>query len=98
MPHDPDMDELLGITRCDRCGHRLEGDMECPVCSGYYDSPSGGMGAGLPLWIFMVAAFMTSPLSIPFIVRNRRLSTAQKVIASCGALAWAALGLSFLFY
>ncbi len=95
MPHDPDTDELLGIIRCDRCGHRLEGDMECPVCSGFYDSVSVE-GQGLPLWIFVVAAFLTSPLSIPFILKNKHLSVLKKALCASGALIWALLGFSFL--
>jgi hypothetical protein len=90
------MDELLGIIRCDRCGQRLEGEIECPVCSGYYDDDVKRNG-GMPLWIFIVAAFLTSPLSIPFIIRSTRLSAEQKTLCASGALGWALLGLSFLF-
>ncbi len=25
-----DIDEALGITRCARCGQKLEGEIECP--------------------------------------------------------------------
>lgn len=30
---DPEPDEVLGVVRCDRCGHRLENEIECPFCS-----------------------------------------------------------------
>jgi hypothetical protein len=33
------IDEILGIVRCVRCGHRLEGEIECPFCSLFPDPP-----------------------------------------------------------
>jgi hypothetical protein len=84
-----ELDEVLGITRCVRCGQRLNGEVECPVCTGYYHAP--GQRRGLPRWIYLTACMLTSPLSIPFIVKSTRLSPAQKLLAASGALAWAGI-------
>lgn len=32
---DHKMDEILGVMRCEQCGHRLEGEIECPFCSSF---------------------------------------------------------------
>jgi hypothetical protein len=37
-PHDPEPDAILGITRCARCDQKLDGEIECPVCTGYYEA------------------------------------------------------------
>jgi hypothetical protein len=86
-----DLDDVLGITRCVRCGHRLQGEVECPVCTGYYASP--GAGDALPRWIYFTACLLTSPLSIPFILRSPRLGPLEKAAAASGALIWAVLWL-----
>lgn len=56
-----DIDEVPGITRCARCGHRLEGETECPFCSLFSGKPEK---TGLPKWIFITAYFLTLPLSL----------------------------------
>jgi len=81
-------DEILGITRCARCGQRLNGDIECPVCSGYYDSGTGESSENLPGWIYLTACFLTSPLSLWAIWTTARLGTFQKIFASAGCLMW----------
>ncbi len=32
---DHEIDEILGVIRCERCGHRLEGEIECPFCPAF---------------------------------------------------------------
>jgi len=32
-----EVDEVLGIVRCARCGHRLQGEIECPFCCMFPD-------------------------------------------------------------
>ena len=81
-------DEILGITRCARCGHRLEGEIECPFCSLFPDPP---LKRGLPKWVYMTACFLTSPLSLYAIIRSDRLTVPEKVIASSGCLFWVSL-------
>jgi hypothetical protein len=89
MDYDPEeIDEALGITRCARCGHRLQGEVECPFCAAV--GHSRGLDA-LPKWIYITACFLTSPLSIYFVARSRRLSTGEKILAISGCLLWAAL-------
>ena len=86
------LDEALGITRCAQCGHRLDGEIECPVCSGFYQKP--GKKAPLPKWIYLTACFLTSPFSIYFILKSKRLSWPEKILAASGCLIWAYI---FLF-
>jgi hypothetical protein len=83
-----ELDEVLGITRCARCGHRLNGEVECPFCSMFPDAPVRGR---IPKWVFITACFLTSPLSLYFVITSRRLSRMEKVFASSGVLMWAAL-------
>ncbi len=86
MPVDPsDTDEILGIIRCARCGHRLNGEIECPFCSMFPDEEKREV---LPKWIYITACFLTSPLSIYFIARSARLNTFEKVLAISGCLMW----------
>jgi hypothetical protein len=80
-----DYDEALGITRCARCGHKLEGEIECPFCSMFPDPPHKER---VPKWIFLTACFLTSPLSLYAVLKSGRLSTAEKVIAFSGSLIW----------
>lgn len=84
-----ELDEALGITRCARCGQRLDGEIECPVCSGYYHSSE--QKTTIPKWIYITACFLTSPLSIYFIIRSNRLSLPEKFLATSGCLLWAYL-------
>lgn len=82
------LDEIIGVVRCARCGHRLEGEIECPFCSMFPDPP---VKSRIPKWIFFTACFLTSPLSLYVIVTTRRLRTAEKILASSGFLLWSVL-------
>ena len=84
-----ELDEVIGITRCARCGHRLNGEVECPVCSGFYNESR--RKERLPKWVYFIACFLTSPLSLYFILRSRRLSRLDKLLAASGGLLWASL-------
>lgn len=86
--YDRDLDEVLGIVRCARCGHRLNADIECPFCALFPDPP---MKRELPKWVYLTACFLTSPLSLYAIVRSTRLSAIEKAAASSGALFWVVL-------
>lgn len=89
MTYDQDKtDEILGIVRCARCGHRLEGEIECPFCTLFHESKKSN---ALPKWIYITACFLTSPLSIYFILKNHQLSTVEKVLTFSGCLFWTAL-------
>jgi hypothetical protein len=88
-----ELDEALGISRCARCGHRLEGEVECPFCSLF---PSPAPKESPPKWIYVTACFLTSPLSLPAIIRTRRLTRFEKVLAFSGCLFW--LGIYRLFF
>jgi hypothetical protein len=93
MKYDRDQDEIdeaLGIVRCARCGHRLEGEIECPFCS-LLDEPHRRERPLVPKWIYITACFLTSPLSIYFIFKGNRLTTAEKVLTLSGCLVWFAL-------
>jgi hypothetical protein len=87
------VDEILGVVRCVRCGHRLDGEIECPFCS-LFDEPS--RKNVFPRWFFITACFLTSPISIYFIFRNSRLNIYEKLLALSGSLFW--VGLYFLFF
>ena len=87
-----DLDEALGITRCARCGHRLEGEIECPFCSLFPEKPRKTVR---PKWVFITACFLTSPLSLYAIVTTHKLNVAEKVLAFSGCLLWAGLYLLF---
>lgn len=88
MEDEENIDEILGLVRCAHCGHRLEGEIECPFCSLFEKST---VSDALPKWIFMTACFLTSPLSIYFIVKNTRLSPLEKILTLSGCLLWSAL-------
>jgi hypothetical protein len=79
------MDEILGIVRCARCGHRLEGEIECPFCSLFPDPVRRRV---LPKWVYITACFLTSPLSIYFILKSNRLNTVEKIVTLSGCLVW----------
>ena len=87
-----DIDEALGITRCARCGEKLEGEIECPLCSLFPERPQK---AGLPKWIFITACFMTSPLSLYYVITTKKLNLLEKVLAFSGCLLWAGLYFNF---
>lgn len=78
-------DEILGITRCARCGQRLEGEIECPFCSVFPDAPKKER---LPKWIYLTACFLTSPLSLYFILTTKHLNNAEKGLAFSGCAIW----------
>lgn len=80
-----DINEALGITKCARCGHRLEGEIECPFCSLF---PEKARKSGIPKWIFITACFLTSPLSLYAVITTKRLNTFDKVLAFSGCLFW----------
>jgi hypothetical protein len=84
-----ELDEALGITRCAQCGQRLDGEIECPVCSSYYHTPSPKKL--IPKWVYITACFLTSPFSIYFVVRSKRLNLFEKYLAASGCLLWAFL-------
>lgn len=80
-----DLDELLGRTRCARCGQVLDGEIECPFCSNFPEPPRAQR---MPKWVFVTACFLTSPLSLPVIVTTRRLSGPEKVLTASGLIGW----------
>jgi hypothetical protein len=86
---DPEIDEVLGVVRCDRCGHRLENEIECPFCS-LVEEPE--RKSVLPKWIYLTACFLTSPFSIYFIVKDSQLNIFEKISAISGCCFW------FAFY
>ncbi len=81
-----ELDEALGITRCAQCGQRLNGEIECPVCSSYYHRPV--KKHILSKWVYLTACFLTSPLSIYFILKSTRLNRVEKVLAASGCFLW----------
>lgn len=87
------IDEILGTTKCVRCGHRLEGETECPFCSLFPDPPRKDV---LPKWVFLTACFLTSPVSMYAVLKTRRLNIFEKIIAFSGCPFW--LGLYILWF
>jgi len=79
------IDEILGITRCVRCGHRLEGEVECPFCSIVVESPEKKV---MPKWVYITAYFLTSPLSLYAIFKTKRLNHFEKAFSCSGCLMW----------
>ena len=67
--NEDNIDEILGITRCVRCGHRLEGEVECPFCSIVLEQSKKQV---LPKWVYITAYFLTSPVSLYAIVKTKR--------------------------
>ena len=88
-----DIDEALGITRCARCGHRLEGEIECPFCSLFPDKPCK---EAFSKWVFITARFLASPLSLYAVITTNRLNFFEKVLACSGCLFW--FGMYQLFF
>ena len=91
--HSEDTDEILGITRCARCGHRLEGEIECPFCSVFPDPPRK---QEVPKWVYIIACFLTSPLSLYAIIKSGRLNKLEKCLTLSGCLFW--IGIYRLWY
>jgi hypothetical protein len=87
---DPEIDELLGVVRCERCGHRLENEIECPFCSLLVEPARKKV---LPKWIYLTACFLTSPFSIYFVVQNSRLTLFEKIATISGCGFWLAFSL-----
>jgi hypothetical protein len=87
------IDEIIGIVRCARCGHRLDNEVECPFCC-VFESKSDKKDE-LPKWVYITACFLTSPLSIYFIFRSGRLNAFERTLALSGCLIWSSL---FLFW
>jgi hypothetical protein len=85
MENQEKIDELLGVIKCARCGHRLEGEITCPFCSLFEEA--GGKNV-LPKWIYLTACFLTSPFSIYFVVKDSRLNVYEKIFASLGCSLW----------
>ena len=83
-----DVDEALGITRCARCGHRLQDEIECPFCSLFPEKP---LKPDPPKWLFVTACFLTSPLSLYSIITVQRLTIVEKMFAFSGCLLWFSL-------
>jgi hypothetical protein len=48
----------------------------------------------MPKWVYITACFMTSPLSIYFVARSKRLNTIEKALCLSGCLVW--LGVYYL--
>jgi len=89
MTHDQDeTDVILDVTRCVRCGHRLEGEIECPFCSLFQEATRSN---GLQKWIYITACFLTSPLSVYYVFKSNRSNTIEKVLTFSGCLFWFAL-------
>jgi hypothetical protein len=82
------VDEILGIVRCARCGHRLEDEIECPFCSLFQNAERRDV---LQKWVYITACFLTSPLSIYFIFKGNRLNFFEKGFSALGCLLWFAL-------
>jgi len=81
-----ELDEVLGISRCAQCGQRLDGEIECPLCSGFYQKPV--RKNVFPKWVYFAACFLTSPFSIYFIIKSTRLSLIEKILSASGCLLW----------
>ena len=94
MNTDERLDQILGVVRCARCGHRLEGEIECPFCSPFQEPRGSG---ALPKWVYLTACFFTSPFSIYFVIRNNRLSIVEKVGAVSGCCLWLVVYVSQLY-
>jgi len=90
------IDEILGIARCVKCGHRLDNEVECPFCSAFPEEKQKRQTGRLPKWVYITACFLTSPLSLYFIINTRRLNTLEKILAFCGCLFW--FGLYLLIF
>ncbi|OGW40220.1 MAG: hypothetical protein A2Y97_06815 [Nitrospirae bacterium RBG_13_39_12] len=80
-----EIEEKLGITRCARCGHRLDGEIECPFCSLFPDQPGKN---GLSKWVYITACFLTSPLSLYAIIKTDRMNITEKLLSLSGCLIW----------
>ena len=79
------MDEIVGVTRCARCGHRLEEEIECPFCSLFEEAEKK---RDFQKWVYFTACLLTSPVSIYFIVKDKRLNVFEKILAASGCSVW----------
>jgi len=87
-----ELDEILGVTRCAKCGHRLEGEIECPFCAAVSGvGVKGRSGHLLPKWAYLVLCFFTSPLSLISVISTERLNAGERVLACSGCLLWPVL-------
>lgn len=91
MLHNDNIDEILDVVKCVRCGHRLDGEIECPFCSVFQEPVKVH---ALPKWVYMTACFLTSPLSVYFVIRNNRLTPWEKVLTLSGCMLWVSFYLS----
>jgi hypothetical protein len=80
-----DLDEILGITRCVRCGHRLNGEIECPFCAVVAERTQKAL---FPKWLLILMYFFSSPFSLYFIKNSERLNIPEKIISSSGCFFW----------
>jgi hypothetical protein len=87
-----EIDEALGISRCVRCGHKLDNEVECPFCSLF---PDHERRARVPKWLFLTACFFTAPLSIFLLLKTSRLNIIEKAIALSGTFLWVGILLYF---
>jgi hypothetical protein len=70
--------------------------VDCPFCE-VVDPMRGPGPRSLPGWVFITACFLTSPLSIPFVLRAPGLGRGARALAISGALLWAlAVGLWYV--
>jgi hypothetical protein len=51
------LDEVLGRTRCARCGQILQGEIDCPFCSHFPDPPAP---VRTPVWVVMTALLLVA--------------------------------------
>jgi hypothetical protein len=93
LMNEDELDDILGITRCVQCGHRLEGEVECPFCS-IVLKPS--KKKALPKWIYITACFITSPLSLYALLKTDRLNLFEKILSFSGFLIWLSLYLLYV--
>jgi len=87
-----EIDEALGISRCARCGHRLDNEVECPFCSLF---PDHEKRRSVPKWVFLTTCFFTAPLSIFVLLKTSRLNIIEKAVAFSGVLFWTGIFLYF---
>ena len=92
-------DEILGITRCVECGHRLEGEVdECPFCAALSGLDGGSVKSArhaIPLWVMLTAMLLSFPISLPWLITSRRLTLMQKIATLLACLIW---GGGIVFY
>ena len=96
------VERILGITRCAQCGHRLDGEVDCPFClamKGFSDDRTRlpGRRTGLSLWVYMTATLLTFPLSLPWLIKSKKLARTHKAAFGAVCTLWLVmLGLWFV--